>query len=82
MYQKNGWNSFISLSLLPYANLNAFVGDVDMIKEITNDRVRFPKPLEAMSVLQVYGLVSHTLILDQLIVHDKFKSVLTTEAEE
>jgi hypothetical protein len=57
-YKDNGWHAFTSLSLFPKATFNTFVGDADMIKEIVNDRVRFPKPIEAMAVLEVYGSVS------------------------
>jgi hypothetical protein len=58
-YKDNGWHAFTSLCLFPKAALGTFVGDSDMIKEIANDRVRFPKPIDSMKMLQVYGLVRH-----------------------
>jgi hypothetical protein len=47
----------MTLPLYPAGSLCAFIGDAEAIKEITNDRIRFPKPLEVMDVLKVYGLV-------------------------
>lgn len=55
LYEKNGWNAFMSLSFIPTSSVSAWIGDADIIKEITNDRVRFPKPLDAMEILRVYG---------------------------
>jgi len=54
-YRMTGWNAFNTISFFPFADMNTFVGDLGMIKEITNDRVRFPKPLDAMEILAVYG---------------------------
>jgi hypothetical protein len=65
-YEACGWNAFMTVAAFPTGNLTAFIGDAEVIKEIVNDRTRFPKPLEPYGVLQVYGLVSqlHTVICD------------------
>jgi len=55
-YAKSGVNGFITLPFYPIGSLCAFIGDPETWKEVTNDRIRFPKPPELMERLRVYGL--------------------------
>jgi hypothetical protein len=57
VYERIGRNAFITLPLFPAGSLTAFIGDAEVMKEILNDRARFPKPTHQMTVVNVFGLV-------------------------
>ena len=57
VYERIGRNAFITLPLFPSGSLTAFIGDAEVMKEILNDRARFPKPTHQLTVVNVFGLV-------------------------
>jgi hypothetical protein len=57
VYEKIGRKAFITLAFFPAGSLTAYIGDAEVMKEILNDRVRFPKPVHHMALLNIFGLV-------------------------
>ena len=56
-YEKVGWNALAFVAPLPRNESVIWVSDANIIKQIVNDRVLFPKPLERYRTIEVYGKV-------------------------
>ncbi|KDQ10000.1 hypothetical protein BOTBODRAFT_36620 [Botryobasidium botryosum FD-172 SS1] len=53
LYQKTGWDIYSGISVWPKATVSFSVADASAIKEIVQDKARFPKP--AFAILALYG---------------------------
>lgn len=62
-YKECGWNAFTTVSLFPPGSSTVLIGDGEVIRDIVNDRIKFPKSLKRYKVLQVFGLVSGILFI-------------------
>jgi hypothetical protein len=56
-YKEAGWNAFSTVAFFPPGSSTVFVGDGEVIRDIVNDRIKFPKPMEPYKTLQFFGLV-------------------------
>jgi len=54
-YEQCGWNALALISPFPRNDSVIWVSDVGVVKQIVNDRVLFPKPLERYQAINVYG---------------------------
>ncbi len=55
-YNELGWNMMAITSLFPCEGV-VLTSDVGVVKELANQRARFPKPLHHYEAVQIYGPV-------------------------
>jgi len=57
-YEACGWNALALVAPLPKNDSVIWAADAGIIKQMVNDRVLFPKPLEVYEAINFYGRVS------------------------
>lgn len=56
-YEEAGWNMVANIALIPKVESVVWISDASIIKQIVNDKVAFPKPVERYQAIKVFGPV-------------------------